>query len=230
MSNHEQYQVDLVRLALMVRWRAVHLPFEERKLLRLLPENGYIIQPNLLNSRIPFGAMTETTGLVGSKGGKISLILNAASPGLQLEGMEGTEVMDVLEEFETLEKLLLTEFAVDSMETARFYELDAQALVWSPQSPIESIRARTKDWPLLNEIGRILKHPVSGYSLTVASQTGVPTGEDWLQLQLEPGSRSPTLAYFALLICRKPDRKVVFDTASRTIEIFRLAAEMLARQ
>lgn len=226
MSSHERYQVDLVRFSLLVRWRAVHVPFEEWKFLRLLPENGYIIQPNLLNRQLPYGAMPETTALVGNKGG-ISLILDATRAGLQLEGLG---VIDVLEEFENIEKLLLTEFAVGSKETARFYEFDAQALVWSPESPIESIRAQTQDWPLLKEVGRILKKPVSGYSLKAASQTGIPTDEDWLELELQPAPRSPTSAFVALLVCRNPDRKVVFDTASRTIEIFRLSAEMLVRQ
>ena len=223
MTNKSEHSVDLTRLSLLVRWRPILFPIEQSKFLSVLPENGYVLSEGILDQHPAIGSRSEVTGIVAKKGG-IALAVDSGKPGLQLEG---TDVVAVLDEFDKLEALLREIFRFESKESARFYEVDAQALVWSPLTPLDAVRNCGADWTLPKRIGEIIKHPVTAYSLKVSSPDRLPVEEDWYELYIEPSSRSPEAAYFTYLVFRKPDRIAVWEMAGRVPEIFRLVAQSI---
>ena len=216
--------MDLTRFAALVRWRTIHFPVHQWKLLRILPENGYLMAEGMLDTRPAFGSSAEITGAVGHKG-TVALILDANKPSMQLDGVD---IPVLLDEFDELEALLSKELGFESNEMARFYEIDAQVLVWSKASPIETFRKHSSHWPILEKAQEVVgSRPLAPYSLKLVSSDSMPGAEDWFELTLEPAARSPETAYLGVLTFRAAERNVIWETAARVQEVFTDIAELV---
>ena len=216
-------RIDLLRCALLVRWRQIHEPFEQWKFLRILPEQGYVIPRDVTDAPMSFGSRSEVTGRVGTKG-SISLLLDSSRPGIQLEGLD---VSTLIEEFDAIETLLLDQFDFDSKANCRFYEVDAQALIWSQNSPIDILRRRTSGLPAFDDVASVVNLPLAGFGLKLSSPKDLPGDEEWAELQIEPSIRSPRSAYFSVLILRQNAKEAVWDMASRIPMVFGQIVEKL---
>ena len=76
----------------------------------------------------------------------------------------------LIEEFDAIETLLLDQFDFDSKANCRFYEVDAQALIWSQNSPIDILRRRTSGLPAFDDVASVVNLPLAGFGVGDAYQ------------------------------------------------------------
>lgn len=214
--------VNIERFDILVRWSAVIFPFEQSSLIRILPEQGYVL-PRPVTEPPPIGGRLEMTGHIATKGA-IRLIVDAARAGIQLGG---TDAIDTVSEFERLEEILRDQLGFDSRAHAQFYEVDAQVMVNSHQSPINTLRRRVDLGKLAENVGVLLGHPVAPFGVRFVTTDSLPTSEDWQELLIEPSLRSPEHSYYGILVFRRKKWEPVKDVALRINEIFeKLPAEL----
>jgi hypothetical protein len=223
---NQENPVNMIRMSLLVRWRTILFPFEQSQLIKQLPENGYVLTDEIRN-RIPsYGARVEVTGVVARKG-DVSLIFDTSRPGFQIEGADNESMVD---ELDILEGMISDSFNVESESIARFYEVDAQALIRSRKSPIEVVRLYGADAGKFEQIGDIIGIETGAYGFKISSMMSQPSDEDWFEMLLEPNSRSPHTDYFAYLILRKNNRMKVTDIARRIKLVFQQVIERLEQE
>lgn len=222
MATEPSGTVAVQRFELMVRWRDITFPFEQSRLLEVLPERGYVLAEGVRESP-PIGGRIEVSGLAARKG-SLRLTLDPSRPGL---GVGGNEIVDAVDEFERIEEVLRDDLRFDSREHARFFEVDSQVLVWSEQSPIETIRERVAEHSFADQVGKVLKHTVAPFGFRFVISGELPGSEEWHELLIEPSIRSPENSYFGMLVFRRRLWEPVRDVAIRVSEIFeQLASEM----
>lgn len=220
MVDQTSRSVDILRLSALVRWRPVLFPLEQSKLLRLLPERGYVVSESVLNQRQPYGSRVEATGVVARKG-SMALVLDTDRPGM---GLEGLDIVETLNEFDEIEQLFLESLSFDSNGQARFYELDLQVLVESRGIALDQIRQLAEGNNFHERIEASLGHPISRSGFRLCSPTGSPLDENWYEIHFDASLRSSN-NYFALLTFRNPERSIVWDLAHRATELLQTIAE-----
>lgn len=200
-------------------------PFEQSKLFRILPEQGYVVDSEVRQAfTARFGGGAEVSGLVANKGA-LSLTVDHTRPGL---GIMGTVVADVVSEFERLEKLLHEHLLFDSRRNARFYEVDADVLVWTARSPIASMRkSLDQEHVLLDIMSKSLGHNLGLHGAIVTATDSLPGSEEWHEIHLRPSLRSPEHAFHGLLVFRRREWEPVHEVANRISTIFERICEGL---
>jgi len=215
LSTETANSVEIQRFDLLVRWKSVVTPFEQSSLLRVLPEQGYIVSQGATEPP-PFGGRLEATGSIARKG-DLRLILDASRPGLQLSGVD---VIDTVSEFERLEDILRDDVHFDSQNDARFYELDTQVIVQASDSPIGTFKALAGLVSIAEAVGNVLGHSTVPYGFRFGRGDSLPSSLEWQELLIEPSLRSPESLYFGILVFRRPDWETVKDVAIRATQIF----------
>lgn len=226
MPKQTSHEVEITRFDISVCWRTVAFPFDQSKLFRILPEQGYVLESGIRQAlRGQLGGSTEVSGLVANKGA-LSLTLANTRPGL---GITGTVAADVVSEFELLERRLQDHLFFDSRENARFYEVDADVLVWTTHSPIATMRkSLDQNHVLLDTMSESLGHKVGLHGAVVAATDSLPGSEEWHEIHVRPSLRSPEHAFQMVLVFRRREWEPVYKLASRIPAIFEQICEGLS--
>jgi hypothetical protein len=138
--------------------------------------------------------------------------------------LDGDNPADVMAEFEELENELSTVLKFNSRDSARFYEIDAQALVSSESQTLESMRNYYGGSELNKLVEGAMGCPVSQYAFRACSPTANPHDPDWYELLFESSIRG-AFSFFSVLTFRNPERSIVWDIASRYEYILRGVAD-----
>ena len=212
--SQEKYDIDFLRLHLGVRWNTVLLPFEQRKFTSLLPDVGYVLDERV-DQPLPFGAYPEASGTIARKG-TTSLTMDTSTPVLALEAKTG---QSLAEEFDIIEEALKHELSFDSPEHASFYEIVAQALVWTKKDALavfaslgtaESIASRFSE--------KIGIGPSANVTLRLVPASGEVHSPDWWEFHIEPSFRSPQ-CYRVQIVYRDSERSKVIELAENLEQI-----------
>ncbi|MBI4199433.1 MAG: hypothetical protein HY535_03035 [Chloroflexi bacterium] len=220
----QSHIVDVQLFRLAVSWNVVLFPFDQWKLVQLLPQNGYIPPPEL-SGRVPFGARLESTGVVGTKG-STSLVVDT---GRRQIALEGSSPEDVLQEFDQIEDLLARELYFDSKKYHDHYEVDVQALVWTQRNPLDIVAQFWQTSEHVRRLNTAITQECTIFGIRLASSGKNPTSNDWFDVHVEPSIRSPDSCYLSRLVFRQPDRESVMQTAGKAVELLQNLVSLLER-
>ena len=217
-------QIDILRLHLSVRWQGFLLPFEQRKFLSLLPEQGYVIDEGVTQSPA-FGTFSETSGVLARKG-VTSLTMEPSKPSMGLDNPEGHLLV---EEFDSLEENLKHGLSFDSPERAAFYEVLFSALVWTDKNALDVLkRLRPADDPLAAKFSETVGlGPAAMASIRLVPVIGQIHSSDWWDLLIDPSFRSPEQCYRVSFVFRNPERIPTMEITKDLVQMIKTTIQQL---
>lgn len=220
-----EYDIDFARLHLSVRWDTVLMPFEQSKLLSLLPNEGYVLDESL-RRLAPFGAWQEASGPIARKG-ETTLIMNSDSLVLGIEARDENALVD---EFNAIEEFLRQRLLFDSPRHALHYEFLAQMLAWTELNAIEVLRRLDLGNAVVSRISETLGiGPAHNLSLRITPADGVVHSANWWDFHIEPSFRSPQHCYRLAVVYRNAERQRVVDFAKGITDTIRNTLHLLER-
>lgn len=206
-------RVDVLRLHLSVRWDGFLFPFEQRKVLNMLPDQGYVVDEGVTQSP-PF---SEVSGVIARKGAT-SLSMDPSKPAL---GLENLDAQTLVADFDSIEDALRDGLSFESSERAAFYEVLYSSLVWTDKNALEVLKNLRPEDNMATKFTEFAGFgDAASASLRLVSLSGQIHSADWWDLAVDPSFRSPEQCYRVSLVFRNPKR-------SRTIGVTKDIAQMV---
>lgn len=197
-------------LRLASRLNLVIFPFDPSELLPKLTEKGYnpTVKTESPRGTGP-GIRIRVIG-VGQIATKGDLVVDVDTS-RQIIGVSGPQLRPLIESFDEIEQIIRDSLGVDLPANTMFYETFGTFEIETGNSPIEKIGNLTAMSSLSAEIGRIMGDAVSPFTIKVSRQGGLPNQTEWSEFSVEPMITKPTKTYYASMLLRSSDRKMVFD-------------------
>jgi hypothetical protein len=163
--------------------------------------------------QVPPGAKLVIGGTLAEKQG----VRFRMNPELGVLGMQGTDIEQVMNEYDQIEELAKNNFSVDLISESRFYEILAELVIISKKDPIAVISSMFEGQETLKQLGNILGTNVTNYGVRLVPANKSPTDEEWLEYKIEPLVAKPHTSYQASVIFRSKAKEKVKETASNLL-------------
>lgn len=221
--GQEKYEIDFVQLSLSVRWNTILLPFEQRKFTSILEDEGYILDERLTEPS-SFGSYPEFSGTIARKG-ITSLTMDTRRLILGLHAKTG---QSLTEDLGFIEDILKSGVSFDSPQYASFYEVLANALVWTEQDALAVLRKAGASSPFASRFSETTRIGASSnVSLRLVPTDGETHSERWWEFQIELSPRSPHNCYRVQIVYRSPERSKVTDLTKDIERFIQTSIELL---
>ena len=195
-----EFQNVIVRFS--IKFDYVLFPFDIVELIDYLVKAGYAPMvpppPKMLGQNVRLSAK----GKIAQKGDtEIEVndergVLAATSP-IPISAMQSlNEIIRIIKE----------KLGVDLTEKAIFYELMGNLDIKTGRNATEMIERISEKNKCMEEIGKILNHDISNYTLRLVPKGQVPSQTEWLDITIEPNIIKPSTTYRVLLIHRSKDK------------------------
>ncbi len=223
----EKYEIDFLQLHLAVRWSALLFPFEQRKFISHLPDEGYTLVGQVseqLRRPSPFGTFAEVSGEIARKG-TTSLTMDTGTAVLALDAQNGRTLV---EEFDLIEEMLRKNLSFDSPQRALFYEVITSALVWTKQDALQVLRRLALVQDITSRFSeKTGMGPAANVSFRFVPTLGEIDSADWWDVHIEPSHRSPHQCYRVTVVYRHPERSKVKQVAENIAKVIEDSIESL---
>jgi hypothetical protein len=157
----------------------VLFPLTFSEILNSLEKNGYELSP-----AIPFPRPTgrfRGSGQIGRKG-NISINIDGGEKSLIIAG---TSLEDVRDEFHTLFKTILDDYAFNLDEIVKFYQYTATYRYKTKKNPFLTI-SKSCEYLKIKELSEIIGEPLKTFGIRFASADNIPNSEDWCDVKITP--------------------------------------------
>lgn len=202
-------------LRLSVRYDAVIFPMETTRLLRAVAERGFIIPESA--EQPPLGARLGLKGTIARKGG----VLLTVDSDKQILGIAAKDIETLLDEFDSLEKVLADEFEQEGNDVAMFYELITSMIVKTDKDTLEEWSRLSSELPIFSKFSQIIGGEVAPFGLRFAPKGQGPNQPDWYDVRIEPNVQAPYGRYVVEIVYRNSDRSTVLkfvESLESTVE------------
>lgn len=214
-------------VALVERFDAVLYPFPLDVVLKLLPQQGWVVR---------FEEEERAAKLTApvSKG-NVNLVFEQAGKTL---GVRGNDVGETLAEFRELRAFVIEKFglppAVSSDYTEFRFTGSANTGRRERNTPPEVIEAWWSGHPRSEALAIVLKRwipneDLGAYGVRMATKGQDPNRPNWAELTIAPASSAGHRVYQFDLIYRNEDREAVEAVAERSEQLLSAAVEELER-
>ena len=168
-----------INLSVGVFLDSVLFPLTFNEILDSSEKNGYELNPAIPFPR-PSGRF-RGSGQIGRKG-KISINIDAGEKSLIIYGVTLEEIKD---EFHTLLKTILDDYALDLDEIGKFYQFTATYEYKTKKNPYQVLN-ESCEYQKIDELSEIFGGPLKTYAIRLASADSLPKNEDWLDIKITP--------------------------------------------
>lgn len=204
------------QVSLAVKYNSVLFPFDPVQFLRALPKQGFVLSEKI--GPVPLGARFDITGIVGRRG-EVAIRLNTHR---QILGVNALHPTAVLDEMDSVESLLKTEFDFDSTGLAQYYEFLGGLTVMAKGNPLESWHTHFAQVPIVNTFSEVLGTDVSLYGIRLSPKAEVPNQVNWFDIRIEPQILSATDRHSIEIVFRHAVRDEVFGFVRKLEETLRV--------
>lgn len=200
------FSIEIYRsLMLSVRYDTVIFPLETTRLLGAVAERGFITPESA--EQPPLGARLGLRGTIARKGG-VSLTVNDDK---QTVGVRALDIETLLDEFESIEKVIGDEFGLTAGDIVMFYELLASMVIKTDKHPVEEWGKLSDEMPILGKFSEVLAKEVAPFGMRIAPKDQEPNQSDWFDIRIEPSIQAPSGRYMVEVVYRHSSRSAVLE-------------------
>lgn len=187
-------------IEMMVHYADVLFPFHVESLVEVLPHSGFIVAGEVAPQ---FGSRVVISGIIGTKG-ELKLQINTIA---QYIGLRGSDPAQVAEEFDALEDLLLHKVGFASQASAKYYQMQFQAIIDSTtRTALADVQRHFSSLPILSELSTTVGHPVTNFGFRLVTPDVAPNATEWFDMRVEPDVLQPNQSYLVYLVYRSSNR------------------------
>lgn len=199
---------------LSVRYSLPLFPVNIERLVRLLPQLGYLVPEPI---EPDFGVRSIGSGTLATKG-EVRLRISGPYGSVAIRGSDSVEVLN---EFGAIEDLLLNEMGIQQTSDVSFYELQSQAAIEARAgSPLKTITERCAPTPVLDQFASVLGQSVCNFSFRLVPPGTSPNSTEWFDVRIEPHILQPNRLYSIHCVFRNSERLKVFNIAKQGFGLF----------
>jgi hypothetical protein len=221
----DQYKLRVDRFDFNVRLKSLFFPLEFKEIVELLEAREFTILKEVQERipQVPVGAKLVIGGIIAEK----QNILFRINQELGIIGMQGTNIEEVITEYEQFEAVAKNTLNVDLMEESRFYEIISELVIIAKKDPIVVISKIFDGHNTLRQLSAILEIDVTNFGIRLVPTNRAPTDEEWLEYKIEPLIAKPHTSYQSSIIFRSIDKEKVKVTASNLLRRIQIVLDAI---